>query len=250
MDEVVPIADGFWNIRGTFRVFGLIDIGTQASLARLSSGGFVLLDSYTLTADVEAEVRRLTDDGRSVEAIVNLHPFHTVHVEAMARAFPGARLYGTERHASLYPGLPWQPERTETNAFARIFAQDFDFTVPPGVAFVPSNENLHFASVLAVHEASGTLHVDDTLSWWPIPFAARLGFHPTLGKVLERRAGAVAEFRSWAERLIERSADIEQVCTAHARRAPLQGAREVQEQLRGAYARIQSTLDRHEARYG
>jgi len=250
MDEVVPIADGFWNIRGSFRVFGLLDIGTQASLARLASGSFVLLDSYTLTGEVEAEIRRLTDGGARVEAIINLHPFHTVHVEAAARAFPDAKLYGTARHASKFPALPWQPERTETEAFAKLFADDFDFTVPPGVDFVPSDENLHFASVLAIHRASRTLHVDDTLNWWPIPLAARVGFHPTLGKVLERRAGAVSEFRAWAEQLIERCAEVDHLCTAHARLAPVRGAEAIQAQLRAAYDRVQKTLDAHASRYG
>lgn len=250
MDKVVPISDGFWNIRGSFRVFGLLDIGTQASLVRLARGGFVLLDSCTLTGAVEAEVRRLTRGGAQLEAIINLHPFHTVHVEAAARAFPNAKLYGTRRHASKFPTLAWQPERTETEAFAALYADDFDFTVPSGVDFVPSNENLHFASVLAIHKASRTLHVDDTLSWLPIPFAGRVGFHPTLGQVLQHRAGAVAEFRAWAESLIERSAEIEHLCTAHARLAKIRGAPAIQAALRDAYARIKATLDAHEARYG
>ena len=81
-DELIQIADGFWNIRGSFKIAGLIDVGTQMSLVQLRSGDFVLLDSYALSGEVERQVRALTDGGRAVRAILNLHPFHTVHVPA------------------------------------------------------------------------------------------------------------------------------------------------------------------------
>jgi hypothetical protein len=45
--KILHVADDFWNIRGSYRVGGVIDVGTQASLVRLASGKFVMLDSYT-----------------------------------------------------------------------------------------------------------------------------------------------------------------------------------------------------------
>ena len=106
-NQILQVSEDFWNIRGSFRIGGVIDVGTQASLIRLASGRFVFLDAYTLRGSVRREVEALTGDGRDVEAILNLHPFHTVHVRRMHQWYPQARLYGTARHRSRFPELPW-----------------------------------------------------------------------------------------------------------------------------------------------
>ena len=247
MDRIIEIADGFWNIRGSFRLFGVVDIGTHASLARLRCGGFALLDSYSLTGEVARRVMALTDRGSKLKAILNLHPFHTVHVPRTAALFPKAKLFGTKRHHRIFPNLPWQPELTESEALAQRFAHDFDFTVPMGVSFIPSNENLHFSSVLAIHRNSETLHVDDTLNWVPWPLGNALSFHPTLGAVLERTPGAAADFRTWAMALIERCARVRHICTAHAGPAKVEGP-DIADQIRRALDRVEPVLARHEAR--
>ena len=100
------ITEDFWNIRGSFRIGGVIDIGTQASLVRLRNGKFAFLDAYTLSGAVKREVFDLSRDGKDVEAILNLHPFHTIHVRKMHEMFPHARLYGTRRHLSRFAELP------------------------------------------------------------------------------------------------------------------------------------------------
>ena len=73
--------------------------------------------------------------------------------------FPDATSYGTARHRRLAAPLRWAPETTDNDAFAARYADDFDFLVPRGVDFIPDNENLHFASVLAIHRSSKTLRV-------------------------------------------------------------------------------------------
>lgn len=218
-DSIVEIADDFWNIRGSFKLAKLLDVGTQMSLVRRPSGRFVLLDSYGIAGEVLERVLARTEGGHAIEAILNLHPFHTVHVEALARRFPDARLYGTRRHVARAPQLAWQAIHSEDPELAELFPE-LDFTVPPGVDFIPSDENLHFASVLAFHPASRTLHVDDTLMHVPLPLLGGVVFHPTLAKVLQPRAGAAAEFRTWASELVERCRSVEHLCTAHARRLP------------------------------
>lgn len=247
-DTIIDLKNGFWNIRGTWKIMGLINAGTQSSLVRLKSGRFVLLDSYTLQGEILDEVMALTDQGAAIEAVLNLHPFHTLHVERIAALLPNAKHYGTARHHRLLPDVPWQPERTETEAFAALYADDFDFMVPEGVAFVPADESLHFASVLAFHPASRVLHVDDTLNYLPFPFGARLAFHPTLGKVLEPHAGAADAFRAWAEALIERCETIDHVCTAHTRLAPAGRLGSIADQVRAALDRTAKTLAKHQRR--
>ncbi len=255
--QLLDLGQGFWNIRGSFRIGGLLDIGTQASLLRLASGGFAFLDSLTLDQPTLDAVQALTDGGRQVEAILNLHPFHTVHVEAMHAAFPQASLYGTVRHQQRFPGLPWAPERTESPELHARFAADLAFSVPQGVDFVPRNPNLHFSSVLAFHRASGSLHVDDTLVYARLPgplrrlgSGDRLGFHPTLGQVLEKRAGAAADFRSWAQELIRDWADARQLCAAHTHALINAGDPPLMQRVTRALARVERVLARHERRYG
>ncbi len=248
-DKMIKIAEGFWNIRGSFKIGGLLDIGTQSSLVRLGSGRFVLLDAYTLTGDVLSHVLELTHGGDDIEAVLHLHPFHTIHVTAVAAQFPKARQYGTERHALKAPDLPWQPERTDSEDLHALYAEDFTFTVPRGVDFIPANENLHFASVLALHEASRTLHVDDTLTYTNLPLVGGVSLHPTLKQVLQKRPSAAAEFRGWCDELVELCGRVDHLCTAHTRPLPPDDT-SVQAQVREAVGKVRKTVDAHEEKYG
>ena len=251
-DRIINIGDGFWNIRGSFKVGGIVEIGTQASLVRLASGGFVLLDAYTLTGPVEREVMALTDQGRAVEAILNLHPFHTIHTKASAAQFPSARLYGTARHKAKAPGLDWEALTTDDPELHEQLSADLSFTVPRGVDFIASNESLHFSSVLAFHPASRTLHVDDTLTWSTLPLVKGLVFHPTLKSVLERRPGAVADFRQWALELADRCEDVEHLVTAHMRALPpaSSAGTPLSDRVRTALKKVEKVLSAHERRHG
>jgi len=257
--QLLRIAGDFWNIRGSFKIGGVIDVGTQVSLVQRGSGGFVFLDSYTLTGDVEREVRQLTDQGRNVEAILNLHPFHTVHVRKMRESFPRAKLYGTARHLSRFPELPWEAARSEDPELHAMFADDFEFSVPRGVDFISADENVHFSSVLALHRRSKTIHVDDTVMYIRLPKVARwLGrpdvtsFHPTLGKALQKRAGAAQDFRGWAEGLANRWRDAENLCAAHtaALTAKKNRGASIHERIVTALRKVDRTLKAHERKYG
>ena len=259
MRKIIKLSDDFWNIRGTFRIGGILDVGTHASLVRMANGKFVFLDSYAFSGEVARELNRITSNGSEVEAVINLHPFHTVHVEAMHRQFPGAKLYGTARHLTKFPELPWQALRTEDEALHARFADDFEFSVPQGVDFISADENVHFSSVLAYHKASGTIHVDDTYMYSRLPAVLNLvglgdvtRFHPTLGKALEPRAGAARDFRRWAETSIASWGDARNLCTAHL--ATLSAERNsgpsIQDRLRDALAHVEHILKRHERKHG
>ncbi len=250
-DEIIRVADDFRNIRGSFRILGLVDIGTHASLVRLASGGYVFLDSYELRGEARREVMALTDNGDAVEAILNVHPFHTVHCAAMHRDFPNAKLYGTERHAARAPGLPWEPLRTEHEALHKKYSRDFDFSVPRGVQFVTRNEHVHFSSVLVYHRSSKTIHVDDTLMFMRFPWR-RVSYHPTLRMALEKRAGAAADFRRWAEEMSANWKDAENLCAAHtsALTAERMGSRTLHERILTALDLVSGTLDAHARKYG
>ncbi|RLB47061.1 MAG: hypothetical protein DRH23_11365 [Deltaproteobacteria bacterium] len=257
--HIIHVADDFWNIRGSFKLGGVVDIGTQASLVRRGNGKFVFLDSYTLSDAVEQEVVELTNDGRDVEAILNVHPFHTVFARKMHERFPHAKLYGTARHVSRFPELPWEAIRTEDVALHTMYAGDFEFSVPRGVDFISANENVHFSSVLVLHRASKTIHVDDTLMYVRFPRLMRtvglpdaMSFHPTLAKALEKRAGAASDFRDWAEELAERCRGAESLCAAHtaALTAPKKRGATIQDRLVAALGKVGGKLTVHERKYG
>ncbi len=255
---IIEVGPGFWNIRGSYKIGGVIQLGTQCSLVQRSNGSFLFLDTCDLSDAIREWIRAKTDGGKDIEAILNLHPFHTVYVKAQHQSFPGAKLYGTARHAERLPELPWQDLRTEDEALRQQFAEDLQFSVPRGVDFIPSDENLHFSSVLAFHAASKTLHVDDTLVWLRLPWLLRafvreqVTFHFTLPKVLEKRAGAAAEFRQWARELVERSKDVENLCAAHLGNllARDNTGVPISERVQAALDKVEGKLAAHERKFG
>jgi len=258
-DKFLHVAENFWNLRGSYRIGGVLDVGTQASLVHLASGKFVFLDSYKLDSKTRRKVEELTNGGDDIEAILNVHPFHTVYVRQMHELYPDATLYGTERHLSLFPDLPWADIRTEDTQLHEKYAADFEFSVPRGVDFISSDENLHFSSVLVYHPDSKTIHSDDTLMYVRLHSMMRLfklgdsvGFHPTLARVLEKRPGAAQDFRDWANELFERWKDTENLCAAHT--ASLLGRNNrgatIHDRLLKALDKVGKTLSAHEKKYG
>lgn len=253
------MGDGFWNLRGSFRVGGVVDIGTHCSLLRLSSGGWMFLDACALSEQAAEEVAIITGGADAIEGILNLHPFHTIHVPALHQRYPQARLHGTARHLQRLPQLPWHSERSEDPALHRRYAADLCFTIPRGVDFISANEQVHFSSVLALHRDSGCIHVDDTLMCLRMPAPLRwlgvrelVSFHPTLAFALHKQAGAAADFRQWAEALIEDWGGARALCAAHnsCLLASDAGPDGLRSPLRRALQKMAGTLRSHERQWG
>lgn len=248
------LGHGFWTIRGDLRIGGVLNVGTQAGLVRLSSGRFVMLDSYPLTGAQRQQVMTLTDGGRAVQAVLNLHPFHTLHCATTARDFPHAALFGSHRHRLRHPDLDWRPEPVESPEVAALFADDLVFSMPRGIDYVSRNERVHAGSLLAWHPASRTLHVDDTINLMPVPGLlrglfprARVFLHPTLPQALLPQAGAVRDFRDWLHGLVALTRDLRWLCAAHSGHrefAPGQFSAE----LLAAFRRVEDKLAKVEAR--
>ena len=155
-ERIIDCGGGFWNVRSSFRLFGLIDIGAHVSLVQLGDGGFVILDSASFGPDLQARVDAITGGRENVLAVVNTHPFHTVHTVAMHEAYPGALHFGTIRHRRLFPDLAWAETISEDPVTWAYFSPALAFTVPAGVELVPKNERVHCGAVLAWHEGSRT----------------------------------------------------------------------------------------------
>lgn len=149
-DSITDLGSGFWNIRGSFRLGGIIDVGTQCSLVQLNSGNFVFLDSYELKGDVRDEVMTLTDNGKKVEAVLNVHPFHTTHCAQMAQDFPEATFYGSRRHREQVPEVNWADELVESDAVTRRYPA-LEFSLPKGIYYIAPDDKIHTGSLLALN---------------------------------------------------------------------------------------------------
>jgi hypothetical protein len=250
------LADTFWNLRGTYRVGGVLDIGTHMSVLQRPDGCFVLIDGIALDDAQREALMALTDGGRRVDTVVHVHPFHTLHVEATHRLFPDAMLHGTERHRRLAPSLPWAGDPVETWVEGHPLADVADLSVPDGVDFACLDERVHVASVLVRHRAGGIIHVDDTFNVMAGPGMLRrvlpqssLRMHPMLAHALRPQPGAADAYAAWARALAARWSDTRIVCAAHSgvrHLPPGAFAREVE----AALARVSRTLERHRARHG
>jgi hypothetical protein len=79
-----------------------------------------------------------------------------------------------------------------------------------------------------------------------------VSFHPTLAKALEKRAGASADFREWANELIERWKDAENLCAAHT--AALLGRDNRGDSIHTRWVKaldkVSNTLKSHERKFG
>ena len=217
-DKIYDLGSGFWNIRGSFRLGGVIDIGTQCSLIKLESGRFIFLDSYELTGAVRDEVMTLTNDGQDVEAVLNVHPFHTVSCAQMAKDFPQATFYGSSRHKEQVPEIEWSEDVVESEAVAKRYPE-LEFSLPKGIHYISPNDKIHAGSLLVYHPASRSLHVDDTFMSPPTKILEavlpELLLHPTTKLALKDEPNAGQQYCDWATQLAHEWRDTHNFCAAH-----------------------------------
>jgi len=217
-DEIYDLGAGFWSIRGSFIKNGILDIGVQCALIRLTSGRFIFLDSYTLTGDVRDEVMALTNEGQDVEAVLNVHPFHTVHCTQMAQDFPQATFYGSSRHPHQVPEVSWADDLVESEAVAERYPE-LKFSIPKGIHYIAPNENVHASSLLVYHPASQSIYVDDTFEIPPSKLfntvQPNLGLHPTTKKALKDEPNAGKHYCDWAVDLAHEWRNVRHFCGAH-----------------------------------
>lgn len=250
------LSQNFWNIRGDFRIAGVLNIGTHMSLVRKEDGTFILIDACEMDPDDRRDLLALTEDGTRIEVVLNVHPFHTVDCEQIHELLPHATLIGTRRHHTLLPDLPWSPEPVEDESTQRQFARTFDFSVPDGVDLVTDDDSVHAGSVLVRHRETGIVHVDDTLLYLDLPslvekFGAgpKLRFHPKLSDALQKRAGAADAFASWARALANEWRGTPIVCAAHKGIYHMADTT-FRAAIEDALENCTSTLDEHRKQYG
>ncbi len=198
----------------------------------------------------------LTDQGSRIEAVLNVHPFHTVHCETLREMLPNARLIGTRRHHQKLSHLRWDLDLIEDKATQQQFSDCLDFSIPAGVEFIPEDESIHVSSVLVRHGESGIVHVDDTLMYLDMPallekFGAgpKLRFHPKLADGLQKRPGAADDFAAWARSLALDWDNISIICAAHKGIMQLADS-DFREAIEVALDHSSGTLEKHRETFG
>jgi len=223
---VVPVGNGFWNIRGSYNVLlGLIDIGTHMSLIQLSSGKFLVIDTIALSPSMKLEIDAMTDNGNNIEAVIGTHPFHTLYFNDFYKHYPQPQYYGTPRHIRNLKDIPWAGSLNDCEVRNK-WSPDVEMRIPAGAEFVapePERTN-HFISVFVYHPASRTLHVDDTIMVAVEPGLllrlagfkhGDLSFHPSIkGPGLHPTEEAPFQFRDWMLKVLS-DWDIDNICAAH-----------------------------------
>jgi glyoxylase-like metal-dependent hydrolase (beta-lactamase superfamily II) len=134
-NELYEVATNFWNIRVSFKMFaGFVDLGSQMSLIRLKNGKFLVIDTVMLTDQTRAAIDRLTENGTKIEAVIAVHPFHTLAFPAFYEAYPKAEYYGTPRHLRRLTQIPWVGSLEDCN-IRKKWEPEVEMRIPAGEEF-------------------------------------------------------------------------------------------------------------------
>jgi len=223
--KIIEVGPGYYNFRGTFKKFLVVDMGTHMSLVRLSNGNYLVIDTIELDDEIKGKIDYLTDNGSKIEAVLGTHPFHTLAFPDFHRAYPNVPYYGTPRHIRTLTSIAWSGNLHDAK-IRNKWAPEIEMRIPDGAEFVapePESKN-HFSSCWVFHKESRTIHVDDTLIYCDNPglllklFGLKDGemfFHPAIkGPGLYPTKEAPIAFRTWVMNLIH-DWDFDNVCVAH-----------------------------------
>lgn len=194
------------------------------SFLRLPTGKFLVIDCIDLTnKSVKKEVDELTENGTLIEAVLGVHPFHTLFFPAFQQFYPNAAYYGTPRHLRNFPELKWTGSLGDAECRSLWESEQVFMRIPAGSDFeFPPAEDVHFSSVVVFHAPSKTLHVDDTINYfhgagWILRMLGKkdhlMEFWP-LEKGLTHTPEAPGLFKEWVEQLLL-DWDFENLCAAH-----------------------------------
>lgn len=133
LNQLRTLGNGFWNIRVPFKMVG-VEIGTHMSIIQLRNGNFLIIDTVALTDQLTRELNQLTHNGTKIEAVVAVHPFHTLAYSAFHKVYPNVKYYGTPRHIRKLTEIEWagQFDDEENNALLSKWAPEVELRIPAG----------------------------------------------------------------------------------------------------------------------
>ena len=211
--HLLPVGENFYNLRSSLYMFKFVNIGTQMSFIRLSSGKFLVVDCIDLSSKaVKAEVDQLTENGSLIEAVLGVHPFHTLFFPSFRKMYPNASYYGTPRHLRNLPDMNWSGSLGDESTRSLWEEEGIFMRIPDGAEFENPREDVHFSSVVLFHSPSKTLHVDDTINYFensslPLRLLGKkdgLMEFWMLEKGLDHTSDSPVKFKTWVERIPDR----------------------------------------------
>lgn len=88
---LTPVDDGLWVVAdSSFKFFGLFQIGTRMTVARLEDGSLWLHSPIAFNESIKSAL----DELGPIKALVCPNQFHHMFVSSYVEAYPDAKLYG------------------------------------------------------------------------------------------------------------------------------------------------------------
>lgn len=130
--QLNQIGPGFWNVRASFKLFKIIDIGTHMSVIQLRNGNFLVVDTVEMNDQLKNELDNLTNNGTKIEAVIGVHPFHTLAFPGFYKLYPDAKYYGTPRHLRNLKDIKWTGQLDDNKESLSRWEPEVELRIPAG----------------------------------------------------------------------------------------------------------------------
>lgn len=112
----------------------LLEIGTHMSVIQLRNGNFLVIDTVEINDQLKRELDELTQNGTKIEAVLAVHPFHTMAYTSFHDLYPNVKYYGTPRHLRRYSKIKWagQLDNSQNKALLSKWAPEVELRIPAG----------------------------------------------------------------------------------------------------------------------
>lgn len=104
------------------------------SVIRISNGNFLVIDTVAMNDKLKTDLDELTHNGTKIEAVIAVHPFHTLAYSAFYKAYPGVKYYGTPRHLRKLTDIQWagQLDDVENKELLSKWTPEVELRIPAG----------------------------------------------------------------------------------------------------------------------
>lgn len=111
-----------------------VDIGGHMSIIQLRNGRFLIIDTVALNENLIRELNQLTQNGTKIEAVVAVHPFHTLAYPAFYQIYPHVKYYGTPRHLRKLTEIKWtgQLDADDNKELLSTWYPEVELRIPDG----------------------------------------------------------------------------------------------------------------------
>lgn len=110
----------------------MVEIGTHMSIVQLRNGNFLVIDTVVINDELKRDIDELTHNGTKIEAVIAVHPFHTLAWTAFYKMYPHAKYYGTPRHLRKLTEIQWAGQLDDSNGFLSKWTPDVELRIPAG----------------------------------------------------------------------------------------------------------------------